>query len=160
MIKMVMDLNDKYLPATGRTFSARNQVSCETCHHGVAKPQTLRAALAGAVEAKGADSAIALYRDLRLRFFGSAAYDFSEPSLNAAADEVNRLPNQRPAAIALYKLNLEFFPQSIPAYSAVAQLQLASNDTASAVATLTRALEVQPQNQQLQRLLQTLKKTP
>ena len=82
MLKMVNDINGKYLPTTGLTFTDRNRVTCETCHHGLAKPQTLRAALAGAAEAKGADSAITLYRSLRLRYYGSAAYDFSELSLN------------------------------------------------------------------------------
>ena len=37
MIKMVMDINGKYLPATGRTFTDLTRVTCETCHHGLAK---------------------------------------------------------------------------------------------------------------------------
>ena len=52
MIRMVNAINSEYLPKTGRTIDARNQVSCETCHHGLSRPQTLRAALAGAVQAK------------------------------------------------------------------------------------------------------------
>jgi tetratricopeptide (TPR) repeat protein len=160
MIKMVMDINQKYLPATGRTIDARNQVTCETCHHGLPRPQTLRAALAGAVEAKGADSAVALYRALRLRYFGSAAYDFSEVSLNESAAEVARMPNQRPAAIRLYRLNLEFYPQSVPAYQGLTTQLLQSGDTAAAVEVLTQAVNLVPNNQQLNGLLSRLRRPP
>lgn len=157
MIKMVMDINQKYLPLMGRTVSEVSRVTCETCHHGLAKPQTLRAALGGAVAAKGADSAIALYRALRTRYYGSAAYDFSEMSLNEAGNEVARMPNQNAAAIALLKLNLEFFPQSVPTMQSLAQVSLAAGDTAGAVGALTKALEIQPNNQQLRNMLQRLR---
>jgi hypothetical protein len=153
---MVNDINAKYLPTTGRTITARNQVTCETCHHGLPRPQTLRAALAGAVEAKGADSAIALYRALRIRYYGSAAYDFSEPSLTEAANEVARM-DQRPAAIALLRLNLEFYPQSVPTFTALANQSLQAGDTAAAVDALTKGLEVQPENRQLRGMLTRLR---
>jgi tetratricopeptide (TPR) repeat protein len=155
MMKMVRDINEKYLPTTGRTIAARNQVTCETCHHGLPKPRTLRAALAEAVEARDADSAVALYRALRLQYFGSGAYDFSELSLTQAAEEVTRM-QQRPAAIAFLKLNLEFFPQSVNTYVALANQHLAAGDTASAVSVVTRGLEAVPQNPQLRNLSQRL----
>jgi hypothetical protein len=157
MLRMVMDINEKYLPAMGRTLTARNRVTCETCHHGLAKPQSLVNALAGAVEAKGADSAVALYRDLRTRYFGRAAYDFGELSLQDAATEVGRMPNQRPAAIALLKLNLEFYPQSVPSFAALAQHSVALGDTAGAVEALNRGLAVQPDNQQLRNMLNRIR---
>ena len=157
MLKMVMDINGKYLPAMGRTITARNRVSCETCHHGLPKPQTLVNALAGAIEAKGVDSAVVLYRDLRTRYFGRAAYDFGEISLQDAATEVARMPNQRPAAIQLLKLNLEFYPQSVPTFAALAQQSVAAGDTAGAVDALNKGLAVQPDNQQLRNMLNRIK---
>ena len=51
MLKMVIDINGKYLPETGRTFTARTRVTCETYHHGAPKPRTLAAELMGALEA-------------------------------------------------------------------------------------------------------------
>ena len=116
----------------------------------------MRAALASAVEAKGADSAIALYRVLRTRYYGSAAYDFSELSLTEAANEVARM-DQRPAAIALLKLNLEFYPQSVPTFTALANQSLQAGDTAAAVDALNKGLEIQPQNRQLRGLLTRIK---
>jgi tetratricopeptide (TPR) repeat protein len=155
MLKMVGDINGKYLPATGRTIGERDKVSCETCHHGLAKPQTLRAALANAVEAKGSDSALALYRGLRSRYYGSASYDFSENALNVAATDLARL-NQRPAALALLQENLANFDKSASTYQTIAQVQLQGGDTASAVDALKKAVALQPNNPQLRQMMQRL----
>ena len=157
MIKMVNDINGKYLPLTGRTFTDLTRVTCETCHHGLAKPRTLRAALTEAVEAKGADSAIALYRALRLRYFGSAAYDFSEPTLNEAGNQIAQNAANRQAGIAILKLNLEFFPQSIPTLQNLASVSVAAGDTAGAIDAINKALVIQPDNNQLRNMLQRLK---
>ena len=157
MLKMVMDINQKYLPATGRTIPARHQVSCETCHHGLARPRTLRAALADAVDASGPDSAIALYRALREAYYGSASYDFSESALNEAAGEVARTPAQRPAALALLRLNLEFYPQSVPTLFTLANISALTGDTAAAVDAVQKALAIQPDNPQLRGMLSRLK---
>ena len=157
MMKMVNDINGKYLPATGRTFTDLTRVTCETCHHGLAKPRTLRAALTEAVQAKGADSAIALYRALRLRYYGAAAYDFSEPTLNEAGNQIAQLPDKRQAGIAILKLNLEFFPQSVPTLQNLANVSVAAGDTAGAIDAINKALAIQPNNNQLRNLLQRLK---
>lgn len=160
MLKMVMDINGKYLPATGRTTAERFKVSCETCHHGLNRPQSLRNALADAVEAKGADSATTLYKALRTKYYGSAAYDFGESSLNLAAQEIARLKDQRPAAIKLAQLNLEFYDKSAPTYQTLANLSLAGGDTAAAVAAITKAIALQPNNQQYQQMLQRIQPKP
>lgn len=157
MMKMVADINGKYLPATGRTFTDLTRVTCETCHHGLARPRTLRAALTEAVHASGPDSAIALYRALRLRYFGAAAYDFSEQSLNETGNQLGQVAENRKAAIAILKLNLEFFPASIPTWTNLANVSLASGDTAAAVEAVNRALAIQPENNQLRNLLQRIK---
>jgi hypothetical protein len=160
MLRMTMDINDKYLTDMGRQLTPLTRVSCETCHHGLAKPRTIQAEVAGAITAKGADSAIALYRDLRTRYFGRAAYDFGEPALTLAAQQVAQTPEQRPAAAALLKLNLEFFPQSVPTYAALAQTLVQAADTAGAVEALTKALEIQPDNAQLRAQLTRLRPRP
>ena len=157
MLKMVMDINGKYLPTTGRTITDLNRVTCETCHHGLAKPRTLRAALTEAVQGKGADSAIALYRDLRLRYYGSAAYDFSELSLGETGNQLGQVADNRKAAIEILKLNLEFFPQSVPTLQNLANVSIAAGDTAGAVDALNKALAIQPNNNQLRNLLQRIK---
>jgi hypothetical protein len=159
MMKMAADINTKYLPLTGRTIGERDRVSCETCHHGLAKPQTLRAALANASEAKGADSATALYRALRTRYYGAAAYDFSESALAVAAGDLARL-NQQPTALALLKLNLEYYDKSAVTYQTMGQVLLQSGDTTGAVDALKKASALQPNNPQVRQMLQRLGVTP
>ena len=157
MIKMVMDINGKYLPAAGRNLTDLTRVTCETCHHGLAKPRTLRAALTEAVQTSGPDSAIALYRALRLRYFGAAAYDFSEMSLAETGNQLGMVPDNRKAAIAILKLNLEFFPQHMVTTQNLANVSVAAGDTAGAIDAINKGLAIQPQNNQLRNLLQRIK---
>ena len=156
MLNMVRDINDKYLAETGRTFTPRTRVTCETCHHGMSKPRTMVAELMDALEAKGADSAVARYKELREKTFGRAMYDFGEFSLPMVADEAVR--SQRPDdAMRFLQLNLEFYPQSMVTYTAMAQGQAQRGDTTSAIATLNKALEIMPNNGQVRRMLSMLK---
>ena len=67
------------------------------------------------------------------------------------------LRNVRKAAVAILKLNLEFFPQSIPTLTNLANVSVAMGDTAGAVAAINQALAVQPDNNQLKNLLQRIK---
>lgn len=159
MMKMVNDINDKYLIAgMGKTLTDRQRVTCETCHHGLAKPSTIQAALADAIQAKGADSAVALYKDLRSKYYGRAAYDFGETAILLLVPQ-GQLPIPRPAAITLLKLNLEFYPQSVPSYQALAQQSAQAGDTAAAVDALNKAIALAPDNQQLKNMLNRLKGT-
>jgi tetratricopeptide (TPR) repeat protein len=161
MLRMVNDINDKYLIGDmGRTLPDRHRVSCETCHHGLAKPRTIQAELVDALEAKNADSAVALYRDLRTRYYGKAAYDFGELAIPFVAPQVAQMPNQRPAAIQLLKLNLEFYPQSVPTLTNLAQIYVQAGDTVSALDALTKAAAIAPDDRQVKGMLARLKGTP
>jgi len=161
MMKMVNEVNGTFISNIGRPVADQHKVTCETCHHGIALPRTIAAEMADAITAKGADSAIALYRDLRTRYFGRAAYDFGERALPAAAQQIAQAtPDKRPAAIALVKLNLEFFPSSAPTYQSLAQMLVASADTAGAIDALNKAIALQPENQQLKGMLNRLKPPP
>ena len=110
-----------------------------------------------AVQSTGADSAIALYRALRLRYYGSAAYDFSELSLSEAGNQIAQVPDHRSAAISILQLNLEFFPQSIPTLQNLPNVSIQAGDTAGAVDALNKALVIQPNNNQLRNMLQRIK---
>ena len=159
MLRMVNDINDKYMSAMGRTLSDRTRVSCETCHHGLAKPRTIQAEIGAAIDAAGPDSAIALYRDLRTRYYMRQSYDFGELALTQY-QQYAAGPEKLPAAIAVLKLNLEFYPTSVPTMSALAQAQLQAADTAGALQTLNKALVIAPDNQQVRGMLTRLKPQP
>ena len=160
MLRMVMDINEKYLKELRPDLAPLHQVTCETCHHGLAKPRTVQIEMMDAVNAKGADSAVALYRDLRTRYYGRSAYDFGDLPLNLVAQQIAQsAPEKRPAALALLKLNLEFNPQSVPTLTTLAQMALAGGDTAAARDALTKAAAISPDDQQLKRMLSRLTDT-
>jgi hypothetical protein len=54
-------------------------------------------------------------------------------------------------------LNLEYFPMSARTYALLSQAQRAENDTAAAIKSLEKAVELDPQNAQLRRQLDQLK---
>lgn len=156
MFRMVADINTR-IAGMGRTLDARSRVRCATCHHGVSKPHPLSAELLNAYDAKGIDSTKALFKALRARYYGRSAYDFSDQSVGGVAEEIASKPERRADAIALLQAQLEFAPQSGMTYMNMARIHVAARDTAQALAALTRGAEVDPQNRQLQQMLNALR---
>ena len=65
--------------------------------------------------------------------------------------------NKADDAITWLQLNLEYFPMSSRTYAGLSQAQRANNDTAAAIESLEKAVELDPQNAQLRRQLDQLK---
>jgi tetratricopeptide (TPR) repeat protein len=153
MMLVVRDLNARVPAAVSKTADATTRVECVTCHRGVAIPKPLVDVLAQTTAAKGTSAAIAQYRELRKQYFGAQAYDFSEASLVAIAQRA-----ATPAdAVAWLQLNLDYFPFSSRTYAALAQAQQRQSDRDGALKSLTRAVELDPQNAQIKRQLDQLK---
>ena len=110
MIKMVRQINAELLPAAVPDRARPLQVACVTCHHGVNRPQTLVDTLAGVLENDGLDAAVEHYRELREKYYGRAAYDFSEWRLINLAE---RLVGEAKvdAARRFLELNAEVYPE-------------------------------------------------
>jgi hypothetical protein len=143
MIAMTASLNATVQSATGKTAREAAGVTCATCHRGVAIPRPLTDILLLTSVREGADAAVKQYRDLRAQYYGRGSYDFGEETLLSVA---RRLANARPeVAIPLADLNMEFFPKSVNTLvqKAIAQ---AGHDDEAAVATLKKALELEPEN--------------
>ncbi|HLH44701.1 MAG TPA: photosynthetic reaction center cytochrome c subunit family protein [Bryobacteraceae bacterium] len=141
MIAMTRDINARVQQATG---NASARVDCVTCHRGVPIPRQLPDILADTLRLKGVDAAIAQYRDLRRRYYGRQAYDFSEETLANLAD---RLATGRPDdAMALMKLNLEYYPQSARSYAIIGYAYTRKLDDDSAIVYYKKALEIEPDN--------------
>jgi len=144
MMAMTRDLNARVEAATGKTGTSVTRVQCVTCHRGVAIPGQLGDILTRTLRAQGAAAAIAQYRDLRQQYYGRQAYDFGEDTLlNLAQRVVESKPDD---AIALIQLNLEFNPRSARSYVALAHAYTRRIDDASAIASLEKALEIEPDN--------------
>lgn len=155
MIAMTRDLNSKIQAATGKRPGEAAQVTCMTCHRGVAIPGQLSDIIAKTAFEKGADAAIDQYRDLRERYYGGAAYDFREDSLLDAGEKLIRV---KPAlAIPIFRLNLEFYPKSVLTYSRMAFAYTRSLDDESAISVLEKALEIEPDNGMIRGQLEQLK---
>ena len=117
MIAMTRDLNTRIQTATGKPATEAEQVKCVTCHHGVPIPRQLSEIVTQTLREKGVTAAVEQYRDLHQHFYGRAAYDFGEDTLIGVAQP---LASGKPDdAIALLKLNLEFYPQSAKTYAAI-----------------------------------------
>jgi tetratricopeptide (TPR) repeat protein len=159
MLRMVMAINGEHLTKLVSRRSPPIVVTCATCHRGVTEPRSLQQRMLLAFDSAGADSAEALYRALRQRYYGSASYDFGEVPL---ADVASALRDRQRMAEALrfHALNTEFNPTSGFAWRQLAQLQLAKGDTAATKASLEKALSINPNDRQAKETLEKLGKSP
>jgi tetratricopeptide (TPR) repeat protein len=155
MIAMTRDLNAKVQAATGKAPSEATQVTCVTCHRGVAVPGQLGDIIAKTAFADGPDAAIAQYRDLRQRYYGGQAYDFREDTLLDAGEKLTRVKPQ--SAIPILRLNLEFYPKSVRSYAEIAFAYTRSLNDEAAIAELEKAVEIEPDNGTIRGQLEQLK---
>lgn len=155
MIAMTKELNARVETASGKATGVATKVDCATCHRGVPIPKPLGDVLWDTTRTQGAAAAVTQYRDLRTRFFGKAAYDFSEQTLLTLSQ---RIANVRPDdAITFAKLNVEFYPNSSASYQAVAFAYTRKVDDPSAITALEKAVELDPSNNVARGQLEQLK---
>lgn len=156
MIRMVRVINGEHLTDLPTVEGAVLGVSCMTCHRGLTNPQTLDHLLAQYVPAHGLEASFAKYDSLRTAYYGTAAYDFSEAAFIRLA---RRLMAAEAAsdALAFLERNLELYPASVETHVTMAEVHLQRNDPAAAIASLERALELEPDNGRLQRQLEELR---
>ncbi len=154
MYAMTRDLNGGPLPkAAGEADAA---VSCVTCHHGLPSPTTLDRVMLRVTREKGAEAAVAKYRELRERYYGSGSFDFGPQSLQVVAETLAGAPASLDAALAMCRLNLEMNPKFADGHVAVAQILEMKQDKAGALAAIAEALKLEPGHRHAQRLKQKL----
>lgn len=156
MMHIATDLNARLPKDLGMPAAETTRIGCITCHRGVPQPKQLSEILAKTSAEKGFAAAAAQYSDLKQKYYGAQAYDFSESGLIATAQPL--VQNRTDEALQFLQLNLQTFPQSARTYVVMAQAQQAKKDTAGAIASLEKALKIDPQNAQARRTLDQLKK--
>jgi len=156
MLTMVSEINDKLIPDAGRTD--HEQVQCVTCHRGVRFPVPLGDLILRTIDARGTDAAVQRYKDLRDEFYGRSAYDFGAESLNSVAQAMARQHNDPEGALTFIRLNIEVNPDDASPHAIEGQILSQMGDKEGALASLERALELDPGNEAYQRLLDRLKK--
>ena len=160
MMRMVQEINRRLdtLPEHEK-MTSHVEVSCATCHRGVSRPMPLEQVLLETAQTAGADSASRLYRALRARYFGRAAYDFGEPSLNIAAFRLGRA-GKYDEAFAMLRLNEEQFPGSSNLAVFRGNITLMKGDTAGAIAAFREAVRRDSTNGEAQGRLRQLVRQP
>lgn len=155
MMQMVATINTQLLPEDKDKDGLR--VQCVTCHRGLTNPDTLDKVLMKEYSKGGADAVIAGYRDLREKYYGSGSFDFGPYSILGVAEQLAQRKGDMPAAVAVMKMNVEFYPENQDAYIALGQLQAVSGDRAGAIASVEKAVELNPGNEQAKQILSQLK---
>jgi tetratricopeptide (TPR) repeat protein len=156
MMKITQDLNARLPTDFGVPAADLTRIGCITCHRGVPEPKQLAEILAKTSADKGFTAASAQYTDLKTKYYGAQAYDFSESGLIATATPL--IQSRTDEAVQFLQMNLQLFPKSVRSYVALAQAQQAKKDAPGAIASLEKALAIDPKNAQAQRMLTELKK--
>jgi tetratricopeptide (TPR) repeat protein len=141
MLEMVAAINRDYINKVSKTPI---QVQCVTCHHGLTEPRTLNSVLAEAVDQKGIDSAVALYHDLRQKYYGSGQYDFGETSLNQLGEALLAQKKNK-EALAIMEMNFDSnHPDSLWSYHMLAMAHEVNGQIEKALADYRKVLELHP----------------
>lgn len=159
MMRMVQQINGWHLSDLPTVEGQALGVTCMTCHHGLARPQTLDHLLADFLPAHGVDASFAKYDSLRAAYYGTAAYDFSDASLIRLARRLMAGPGASDA-LAVLRRNLEMYPGSAATHATMAETHLQLGDRTAAIASLERAVALEPGNGRLRRQLEELRKQP
>jgi tetratricopeptide (TPR) repeat protein len=151
MILMSREIGAKLPEVTGKAAADITRLRCATCHRGAPVPKVTVDALNEAATKSGVSAAIQQYRELRKQ-----AIDFSEASLVASANTLTNA-NKPDDALALLQANAELDPNHAPTYAAMAQAYAKKNDKDNQIKNLEKAVQLDPNNQQLKRQLDQLK---
>lgn len=153
MLEMVGEINETFIPLAGR--AEHMQVQCATCHRGLRVPLALRALMLQTIDEEGTEAAVTRYGELRDQYYGRAAYDFGQGSLNNVAETLARRGDVEDA-LTIIRLNIEHNPDIGYPNVLHAQILFMMEDREGAIAAIERAIELEPDNdfykQQLERL--------
>lgn len=156
MIGMLRDIGTtlKEIEPSGTT---RVNMWCHTCHRGRPRPMTLAEELVEANAQGSIDTTIAYYRKLRAEFYGRGAFDFGEVSLNSFGYNLLRAGKVEDA-IAIFRLNLELFPESGNVYDSLGEAYMTAGHNDLAIASYEKSLQRDPENANARDKLQQLRK--
>ncbi|MFA5835124.1 MAG: c-type cytochrome [Bacteroidota bacterium] len=156
MIKMVKEINGKFLADFHNDNSASIQVNCQTCHRGNSTPIALEDKLKQTFDAAGIDSTIKQYRALREQFYGGFTYNFKEGTLLRLADKIYADSTKRQAALDVVNLNIEMYPAFAFSYTHLASYYEDMGNKQAAIESYQKAIAVNPKNEILKKQLERL----
>jgi hypothetical protein len=154
MLEMVNKINGTFLTSMKITDTPLVKVQCVTCHHGQTRPIQLEDLLKEARKKGGMAAVDSTYRDVRKKYYGGAAFDFGERSLVNLAFDVADESN--PDALKILQINKEFNPESAINSYAMGKVYVELKDTANAVTSFKKAVELNPNFRRAQHELDAL----
>jgi CubicO group peptidase (beta-lactamase class C family) len=111
-------------------------------------------ALAPVVERFGVEAALARYRRMRSR---PREYAVIEPEMNRLGYYLLHTRKAVEAAVAVFRLNVEAFPESANVYDSLGEAYMAAGDRERAVQNYRRSLELDPKNTNAVEMLERLR---
>jgi hypothetical protein len=151
MILMSREITGKMPEVTGKPAAQITALRCATCHRGVAVPKVTDVALADALAKGGAAAAVQQYKESRKQ-----ALDYNENALVAYATTLINT-DKADDALTVLQANAELDATHAPTYAAMAQAYAKKNDKDNQIKMLEKAVQLDPNNQQLKRQLDQLK---
>ena len=155
MYRMLNEI-DEHLKRIEPSGDKRVNMWCHTCHHGRPRPMTLDEELNEHYRKKDLQAALDDYADLKKKYYGRAAFDFGEDSLNVFAYTLLE-NNDTTGAIQVFKLNAETFPDSPNVWDSLAEGYSKAGDLKKAQENYEKALRLDPANQSAKDALTRIK---
>jgi len=144
MLRMVNEINGELVPRLNEVEEkTRVTVRCMTCHRGQQQPNLIEDVLDQQLADNGIEAALSEYQKLREEYYGSHSYDFSEFVLPMYTENL-AAGGQTEAAIAITKLNVDFFPESFYTIYVLGGLYESNGQNALAIESYRRAVELNP----------------
>ena len=142
MLKMTDAINTSLLADIPSRADPRVEVTCVTCHHGLALPKSLQTTLFEIVQKDGPAAAAARYKELRADNT-AGRYNVGQWETMELARRLAEAKNTS-AAIAILELTGEFYPKSADVDVQLGELHLGRGDKDQALASFRRAIEKAP----------------
>jgi tetratricopeptide (TPR) repeat protein len=156
MIKMMDEINGKFLSEVSSNLGGSAKVGCVNCHRGIPAPITLDERLKMTYDAAGLDSTVRHYKLLREQYYGGASYDFKEGALIRLGDKILTDSTKASDAVAVIKMNIELYPNFAFSYVHLASWYEIWKQIPTAIEYYQKAVAVAPNNEQIKRQLDRL----
>ncbi len=157
MMQMRQTINDSFISKVSTEAEQRLQVNCVTCHRGQPRPVSLEQVLYTTIVNEGAEAGLQKYHDLHKRFYGGFTHDFRAHTLNNLGYQLLGAENYD-AAIAVFKLNVEQYPDYPNGYDSLGEAYMKAGNTELAIANYEKALQLNPKNKNAEKMLKELSK--
>jgi len=159
MLRMVATINGDLLAHLPSRRDPPVAVDCVICHRGLPVPKTLATELMDVIRTDGIAAAVDHYRELREKTTLLGRFSFDQWTMNELARQLGE-DGRDEAAIAMLKLNAEYYPKSADIDYMLGELYRKDGNREEAIAHYRAALDKNPGFTSAKRRLDELIKPP